>query len=59
MLDHISIAKPTNKQMTEEMEMLRLKNKTLEETNMKLLGMIERLRERLGAAETPNRTMYQ
>lgn len=37
--------KPSNSELNHETELLRLKNKNLEETNMKLLGIIERLRE--------------
>lgn len=40
-----AIRKPSNSELSHETELLRLKNKNLEETNMKLLGIIERLRE--------------
>jgi predicted transcriptional regulator len=36
--------KPTNKALTNEAEILRAKNKGLEETNLRLLGIIENLR---------------
>lgn len=44
------VHKPSNSELNHEAELLRLKNKNLEETNMKLLGIIERLREDLDNA---------
>lgn len=39
--------KPTNKDLSNEAEILRAKNKNLEETNMRLLGVIEDLRNQI------------
>lgn len=39
------VHKPSNSELNHETELLRIKNKNLEETNLKLLGIIERLRE--------------
>jgi hypothetical protein len=39
------VHKPSNSELNHETELLRNKNKNLEETNLKLLGIIERLRE--------------
>jgi predicted transcriptional regulator len=44
-----SVVKSTNKQLNDEAEILRAKNKGLEETNMRLLGLIEDLRNQVQA----------
>jgi predicted transcriptional regulator len=44
-----AVYKPTNKDLSNEAEILRAKNKNLEETNMKLLGIIEGLRDQIQA----------
>ena len=41
------VRKPSNSELNHETELLRIKNKNLEEANMKLYGIIERLREQI------------
>lgn len=42
-----TVHKPSNSELEKEADILRIKNKNLEEANLKLYGIIERLREEI------------